>query len=95
MAHVETWYRCLYCKAAYDSMKEARECAAGHVRAEKWAVSENLPGKAVSFDPSAKPWSYNSEQWALQEAELSDFVKERRKQIAEMPVELRVKFHWD
>ena len=81
MAHIETWYRCP-CGAAYDTQKEAISCAVTHVRAEKWAVGRG--GKSVRIFSNHAPDSPHGINGALREADLSDFVEERRRQLAEM-----------
>lgn len=78
MAHIETWYRCP-CGAAYDTQKEAIQCAVSHVHSEQWAVGS----KAVRiFDNWAS--GIHSISGALREADLSDFIEERKRQLAEM-----------
>lgn len=79
MAHLETWYRCP-CGAAYDTQKEAIECAVSHVHSEQWAVGSK---KAVRI---FKNWAsgMHSVSGALREADLSDFIEERKRQLAKM-----------
>lgn len=66
MAHIETWYICPGCKAAYDTRKEAERCAVNHIYSEQWAVSSKYPGKAVKVTRN-RPLMQ-----ALAEAELPD-----------------------
>lgn len=66
MAHIETWYICEACKAAYSTKSEAQKCAVSHVYSEKWAISHTYPGKAV------KVLRNRSEAQALKEAEMKD-----------------------
>ena len=70
MAHIETWWRCPGCHRCWDTKREAAKCAASHVRAERWAVSDRHPGKAVACN-------YRGDAFALREADLSDFIDER------------------
>lgn len=71
MAHIEVWWRCPSCNQCWDTQGEAAKCAASHVRPERWAVSDRHPGKAVAC-------SYRGEAFALREADLSDFIDERK-----------------
>lgn len=80
MAHIETWYRCP-CGAAYDTQREALHCSAAHVRSERWAVGKS--GKAVRIFENCAPNGRGGENWALREADLSDNVEERRRQLKE------------
>lgn len=81
MAHIETWWRCR-CGARYGTQKEAISCAISHVRSEQWAVGKG--GKAVRIFENHAPDSQHGINGALREADLSDFVEERRRQLAEM-----------
>lgn len=88
MAHVETWFRCP-CGKAYDTQKEAIHCAISHVKSEQWAVGKS--GKGVRIFENHAPNSTHGIYGALREAELSDFVEERKKQFAEMQDEKIIK----
>lgn len=82
-AHIETWYRCPVCHAAFDSYKEAMDCRNNHpIRSERWAVGPR--GKAVRIFDNHAPDSRFGENAALREASLSDFIEERKQQLAEM-----------
>ena len=81
MAHIETWWRCR-CGAAYDTQKKAVNCAISHVHSEQWAIGKG--GKAVRIFDNHAPNSQHGIIGALREADLSDFVEERRRQLAEM-----------
>lgn len=72
MAHIETRWVCPVCRCWSFSQKEARACAASHVRSEKWAVSDKYPGKAVACN-------YRGESYALREADEPDLVADLRK----------------
>jgi hypothetical protein len=74
MAHVETWWRCPGCHRKHDTQKKAEKCAVTHVHSEQWAVGGG--GKAVLV-------AYRGLEWALREADLSDFIEERKRQLAE------------
>lgn len=76
MAHIEIWYRCPLCKRAYDTEREAVICKNKHpITTERWAVGKG--GKAV------RVYSPREEMWALKEADLSDFIEERKRQLKE------------
>lgn len=87
MAHIEVWWRCPGCHRLWDTQREAAKCSADHIRAghcaalpeayaERWAVSDRHPGKAVACN-------YRGEAFALREADLSDFIEERRRELEE------------
>lgn len=76
MAHIEVWWSCPGCHLRWTTQREAVKCAASHVRSERWAVSDRHPGKAVACN-------YRGEAFALREADLSDFIEERRREPEE------------
>lgn len=76
MAHIEIWWSCPGCHLRWTTQREAVRCAASHVRSERWAVSDRHPGKAVACN-------YRGEAFALREADLSDFIEERRRELEE------------
>lgn len=77
MAHIEIWYRCPLCKRPYYTEREAGICRNKHpVIAERRAVGKG--GKAVRIDRPGE------EEWALREADLSDFIEERKRQLKEI-----------
>ena len=76
MAHIEVWWSCPGCHLRWTTQREAVKCAASHVRPERWAVSDRHPGKAVACN-------YRGETFALREADLSDFIEERRRELEE------------
>ena len=77
MAHIEIWYRCPLCKRVYDTEREALICKNKHpIITERRAVGKD--GKAVRIDRPGE------EAWALREADLSDFIEERKRQLKEM-----------
>lgn len=76
MAHIEIWWSCPGCHLRWTTQREAVRCAASHVRSERWAVSDRHPGKAV-------PCNYRGEAFALREADLSDFIEDRRRELEE------------
>ena len=82
MAHIEKRYRCPVCNIAYDSQKDAVACRNGHpIKAERWAVGKGGKGVRI-FDN----WTLNSmhgEIGALREADLSDDIEERKRQLEE------------
>lgn len=83
MAVVETWYRCPVCSASHDTHNKAVTCRNKHpVMSEQWAVSST--GKAARIEERRAPGSYGSREWALREAELSDSINERERQLAAM-----------
>lgn len=79
MAHIEVWHRCPTCQLLYDKQKDAINCRNSHpIRAEQWAVGKG--GKAVKVQEN---WS-DAIGRALREADLSDNIHERAKQLQEM-----------
>lgn len=76
MAHIEIWWSCPGCHLRWTTQREAVRCAASHVRSERWAVSDRHPGKAVACN-------YRGEAFALREADLSDFIEDRRRELEE------------
>ena len=76
MAHIEIWWSCPGCHLRWTMQREAVRCAASHVRSERWAVSDRHPGKAVACN-------YRGEAFALREADLSDFIEDRRRELEE------------
>lgn len=78
MAHIETWWRCR-CGAAYSTQKEAIRCAVTHVRPEQWAVGKG--GKGVRIFENHALDSLHGLNGALREADLSDDIHERRRQL--------------
>lgn len=79
MAHIEIWYRCPVCKNAYRNEKGAKICRNRHsIITERRAVGKG--GKAVRID------EIREEAWALREADLSDFIVERKRQLREMRI---------
>ena len=76
MAHIEVWWSCPGCHLRWTTQRDAVKCAASHVRPERWAVSDRHPGKAVACN-------YRGETFALREADLSDFIEERRRELEE------------
>ena len=78
MAHIEIWYSCI-CGACYDTQREANLCALSHVKAERWAVGKNR--KAVRIFDNWSPDSIHGVRGALREADLSDFIEVRKKQL--------------
>jgi hypothetical protein len=83
MARVEIYYRCPACNTLYDSTHAAVKCRNSHaISQETWAVGRN--GKSVRFFDHLHPDSMYGRNWALREAELSDYIEERKKQLAEL-----------
>ena len=80
MAQIETWYRCPVCKKAHSNQGEAIKCRNSHlIITEKWAVGKS--GKAVRIYDNCSLNGYGGLNWALKEAELSDDIEERRRQL--------------
>jgi len=67
MAHIEIRWVCPVCRRCWDNKREARACAASHVRKERWAVSDVYPGKAVACN-------YRGDAFALREADKPDLI---------------------
>jgi len=83
MAHIEIWYRCPVCNQAYSSQREATRCKNLHpVKEERWAVGKG--GKAVRIFDNWAPDTMHGINGALREADLSDFIEERKRQLAEL-----------
>jgi hypothetical protein len=79
MAHVETWYRCPTCTRVYTSSHEAVECRnSHHITPERWAVGKY---KSVRIDEHSS--GRGGLIWALEEADLSDNIHERARQLEE------------
>lgn len=82
MAHIEIWYRCPVCNALYDKEPKADKCRNTHpVRAERWAVGKG--GKAVRIYDDCTLNGHGGVNWALREADMSDFIEERKRQLEE------------
>lgn len=82
MARIETWYRCPTCNRIYDKLKDALSCKNQHqVMSERWAVGKG--GKAVRINENCSLNGYGGINWALREADLSDFIDERKRQLKE------------
>lgn len=79
MAHIERWYQCPVCDRWHDTPREAQLCRNNHpVREARWAVGTE---KSVRISERAAPNSLYGEQWALREADLSDFIEVRKQQL--------------
>ena len=79
MAHIETWYCCPVCRRVWETHKKAFTCRNSHsVIEEMWAVGKG--GKAVRIFDN---YSQSMINGALREADLSDFIEERKKQLEE------------
>jgi len=82
MAHIETWYSCPVCNRAYNNQGKAIRCRNDHpVREEKWAVGKDRKMVRI-FDHCALN-GRGGVNWALREADLSDDIKKRAKQLEE------------
>jgi hypothetical protein len=82
MAHIETWYRCPVCNVSYDSQHDAIKCRNSHpVKEERWAVGKG--GKAVRIFENWALDTMHGVIGALREADLSDDIEERKRQLAE------------
>ena len=92
MAHIETLYRCICCNALYSTRKDAISCASSHVISEKWAVGKF---KSVRIFGNCAPNSFYGINWALREADLSDDIDERRRQLADQLAERSIKMLYD
>lgn len=80
MAVLMTLFRCPTCKTLHKSQKDALACKNRHlIIREQWAVGRD--GKAVRVMPGVHPDGLYGLKWALREADLSDFVDTRRKQL--------------
>lgn len=80
MARIEIIYCCPVCKRKYDNENKAIKCRNAHsVLMEKWAVGTS--GKSVRIYDNCSSDGYGGLNWALKEAELSDFTEERKAQL--------------
>lgn len=80
MARIETWHRCPVCHKYFDKQYDAISCRNAHpIETERWAVGKD--GKAVRIFDHCALDGCGGLKWALQEADLSDDVKERAKQL--------------
>jgi hypothetical protein len=80
MAHIEIWYRCPVCNQPFDNEREAMRCRNQHpIKSERWAVGKG--GKAVLIFDGWAPDSARGVNGALREADLSDDIHERKKQL--------------
>lgn len=81
MAHLETRYQCPICHRWWSSRKEAETCRNTHPITEAlWAIGRD--GKKVMAYGNCKEGSRGSIQWAMREADLSDDINVRRRQLA-------------
>lgn len=77
MAHLETWYRCPICNRAHDTYSEAVKCRNKHpIQSERWAVGKR--GKVVRIFNN---FSAKEVDQSLREADLSDLIEERKRQL--------------
>ena len=78
-AHIELWYRCPVCRSAYKDERDAIKCRSTHpIKAESWAVGKR---KSVRIFDNCAPDGVGGVNWALKEADLSDFIEERKRQL--------------
>ena len=83
MAHIVTWYRCPVCNQAYDNEREAMRCRNQHpIRSGLWAIGKD--GKGVRILDNWAPDSMHGIKGALREADLSDNIYERKRQLEEL-----------
>lgn len=83
MAHVEMRYRCPTCNTAYNDHKDAIKCRNRHpIREETWAVGKD--GKEVRFFEALPAGACYSKEWSLKEADLSDLIEVRERQLKEL-----------
>ena len=81
MAHLERLYRCP-CGALHDTFEMAMNCARRQIREEKWAIGES--GKGVRIFDNYPAESKHGIIGALREADLSDLLELRERQLEEM-----------
>lgn len=82
MAHIETWYRCPICNVAFDKYIDAVRCRNKHdIITERWAVGKY---KSVRIYDNHHKESRYGENGALREADLSDNIHERKRQLEEL-----------
>lgn len=76
MAHLEDRWVCERCRTRFRSLADANRHALRHIVKQQWAVSDRHPGKEVACN-------YRGVEWALREADLSDLVEERKRELEE------------
>ena len=80
VAHIEIRYCCPVCNRKYAKQSGAIKCRNTHpIVEEKWAVGQG--GKSVRIYDNCSEDGYGGLNWALKEADLSDFIEERKKQL--------------
>ncbi len=85
MAHIEIWYQCPICRKKYNDQRKANICKNRHpVIEETWAVGES--GKGVRIFDNWAPDTMHGINGAMIEADLSDFVEERKIQLAKLKI---------
>lgn len=79
MAHIEIRYRCPVCNARHTEYIEAVRCRNKHdIISERWAVGKY---KSVRIYDNHHKDSRNGVNGALKEADLSDNIDERKRQL--------------
>ncbi|EGW36481.1 hypothetical protein [Desulfosporosinus sp. OT] len=82
MARIKVWYRCPTCQKQHNKESDAIACRNNHpILAESWAVGKD--GKAVRISDHCAPNGLGGINWALREADLSDNIKIRTRQLEE------------
>jgi len=80
MAYIETWHRCPVCGKTYDSQSDAVTCRNKHpIETETWAIGKG--GKAVRIFDNCTLDGRGGLRWALKEADLSDNIQIRKRQL--------------
>jgi hypothetical protein len=80
VAHIEVCYRCPACDRGYDTRRKAIDCRNSHPAIEeKWAIGKG--GKGVRIYDNWAPSSRHGIIGALREADLSDNIEERKRQL--------------
>lgn len=81
MAQIKVFYICPVCKASHDKQSDAIACRNKHpIRTETWAVGKE---KMVRIYDHCASDGLGGMNWALREADLSDNIETRKRQIKE------------
>lgn len=87
MAHIEVCYRCPVCNQAFKTVTKAIDCRNSHpAKEEKWAIGKD--GKGVRILDGWAPNTMHGIYGALREADLSDNIEQRKRQLEGLKNEL-------
>jgi hypothetical protein len=76
LAKLQEYFRCPVCEQRYTIFANAMKCRNQHLpRRELWVIGKD--GKGVKVNEHSAPNSLGSAEWALEEADKSDFINQR------------------